>query len=131
MLDSFLGWFFYSYIGNHNLLFVWPSLSVFLSNSVLLVSAVKLAGSPSCVVFTVFPSVLASVPRTFFECGRSSFCVEALLSFLLYGSETVGAPGSDFVSFPCPRGGAESFDGRGLSEFSGAREVGSPSCGGD
>ena len=60
-----------------------PSLSVCLPISfVSLVSAFKLAGSPSCVLFTLFPSSFASVPRTFLLCGRSSFPSSFLLPAL-------------------------------------------------
>lgn len=94
------------------------SRSVFFPMLVLLISAFRLAGSPSCVLLTFWPSLFASVPRTFFECGNSPD-----------GFEGVGAPTLESQSFPCPRGGAESSDGSFLSSFSGFRDVASPSDG--
>jgi hypothetical protein len=66
-----------------------------------------------------------------------------VLFFLRYGSETVGAPGSEDdddaesaesfdnegVSFPSPASGAESFAGKDLVLFTVFRDVPSPSVG--
>jgi hypothetical protein len=107
---------------NYSLLFPdlsVPSLSVLLSIFVLLVSAFRLAGSPSCDLFTSFPSLFASVPRTFFECGNSPL-----------GFDGVGAPTLAPESLLSPPGGAESLAGSSLFEFSGFKDIGSPSCGG-
>jgi hypothetical protein len=69
--------------------------------------------SPSCRSYN-----LARAPRAFFECGNSPL-----------GFDDVGAPTFASALLLSPPGGAESLAGSSLLEFSGFKDVGSPSCG--